>query len=254
MDRLEKRIEQLGKLKQYKNLSKEDLEKVAKERIEKENIEEAFDNIKSSVERKKAIALTEKYLDGHLIEDSGDLDTLHRLVYLEILADRIKDFIETESKEKDGAIPMKMVSQLMELETQIVATKKTIGLCKKEEQEQVSNATEIVENLKSRFKKWINQADNRSNYTVRCVNPECGKTFLIRRRLDKDKDEVIEHPWFIEGGVLFNKELFRCFLSKKPLTDENMKKILNVSGDYLEWIMKKYLVEIHLEDNAEKSH
>jgi hypothetical protein len=65
---------------------------------------------------------------------------------------------------------------------------------------------------------------------------------LIRRRLDKEKDEVVSHPWFIDGGILFNKQLF-IDLELKKISIDQAARYLNASQDYIQWIQLNYPID-----------
>jgi hypothetical protein len=238
MDELtEKKVKKLKTLKQYKDKSEEEILEILE--AKKPKILESTN--KQYVDREEELFAEElynKYLKEVQIETSSDKSDLDTLVYLEVLSHRTKKFLTDESKET-GANDPKMIQKLIDINTEIRETKSALGLNKKNSDSQ--SGDQVIESLKNRFHTWINQPENRANYTGKC--PSCKKMFLIRRRLDLEKDEILEHPWFVEGGILFNKEVWKLF-DEGTITDERVAKILNVSvKDYREWIYKHYKIE-----------
>jgi hypothetical protein len=238
MDELtEKKVKKLKTLKQYKDKTEEEILEI----IESKKPKSLESTNKQYVDREEELFAEElynKYLNEVQIETSSDKSDLDTLVYLEVLSHRTKKFLTDESKET-GANDPKMIQKLIDINTEIRETKTALGLNKKNSDSQ--SGDQVIESLKKRFHTWINQPENRANYTLKC--PGCKKTILIRRRLDLEKDEILEHPWFVEGGILFNKEVWKLF-DEGTITDERVAKILNVSvKDYREWIYKHYKIE-----------
>jgi len=234
-------------LPQYKNLSEEELYKKIDEYLQRDELLGSLTFAINKEEKEFAQNLLDRYLEESSLESAAEKDTLRQLIDLEILAERYKKILKTEYEKANPAIPRDDVEQLRETEKQILELKKNLGLtANKDEQE--NNVAKIMEDMKLRFNKWINQPENRSNFTFQCHN--CGETFLLRRRLDKEKDEIKIHPWFIEGGILFNKEIF-IDLSQGKITREQAARYLDCSVDYLEWILKEYPIEKDLEQENE---
>jgi len=232
---LEKTIKKLRNLSQYKNLSEEEINKIAQERLDKDEILGSLTFCINDEERKFAQTILENYLAQSSFENFSERQTLGQLIDQELLAKRMKEKLKTEYNTANPAICLDMVERLDKVVERIEELKEKLGLTRKENE--INNAAQIIEDLKLRFNKWINIPENRSNYTFQCF--KCGQTVLIRRRLDKEKDEVREHPWFIEGGILFNKEIF-IDLNDKKITEEQAARYLDCSIEYLKWIKDNY--------------
>jgi hypothetical protein len=234
-------------LPQYKNLSEEELYKKVDEYLQKDEMLGSLTFAVNAEEKKFAQELLNRYLEESSLESAAEKDTLRQLIDLEILAERYKKILKTEYEKSNPAIPKDDVEQLRETEKQIQLLKKDLGLSSNRD-DQVNNVAKIIEDYKIRLRKWINMPENRSNYTFQCHN--CGETFLVRRRLDKEKDEIKTHPWFIEGGILFNKEIFKDLTDGK-ITQEQAARYLDCSIDYLAWILKEYPLEKDIEQEED---
>jgi hypothetical protein len=233
-------VKKLKNLAQYKNKTEEELISIAEKQIENNRFLDKLSFVNDDDEKKYARDLFESYMSEYEITDVGDKDTLYQLIDLELLAFKIKKAINDSGKDAKGAIPMRLVETLHQHMESITKLKQQLGMTKAEKEKNTSDAVRAIESLKIRFKLWINQAENKANYTLKC--PHCLSYVLIRRRIDKDKDEVLEHPWFINGGILFNRYLFQ-YLEEGKLTEEEVCNILKVSKDYLGWIRKKFRIE-----------
>lgn len=241
----EGKIKKLKSLPQYKNFTEEQLRKVV---MDKEAKEEVLDllSLEDEKEREYAQKLLDIYLSEYQIEAFSDRDNLNHLIYLQISVDRIKKQLNKISKDTPDFIPQRALEQLQELNSQIIDFKKLLGMNKSEQDKQYADVSSVIENLKTRFHRWINEPEHKANYQIKCG--KCGHLFLIRRRLDKDKDEILtDHPWFIEGGILFNLELFKCYKEGK-VSKDNMVKILACSPDYIDWLEKKFSAQLEKEN------
>lgn len=246
MDELTKQLNKIRTLRQYKGKSEEELIEIAQKQIDKSKVIESFSGFDEPEEIKYAKQLFDVYVNEYHPETSSDRDNLNHLIYLQVLIERIKKQLNKKSKDEPEFIPTRALEQLGELNSQLLEFKKLLGMTSEEKEKNQSDAVRSIENLKERFHKWINLPDNRANYQIKCGG--CGHLMLVRRRLDKEKDEIsFEHPWFIEGGILFNKELFKCYLNKK-ISKEELVKILTCSPDYIDWILRKFGTEIDKEN------
>lgn len=245
MNPIEKKKEQLKGLKQYVNFSEEELLKEAEKKIAEDQLEAELLMVVNPEELDSAKKLYTDYTAEYSIETSADKSTLYDLIYFEILNLRIKKYLNENQKGKDGVSPIvhtQTIETLQKNTEKITLLKSQLGMTKKDADKENADVVKITENLKQRFHRWINQPENRANYTIKC--PHCLNLFLIRRRLDKEKDEVSGHPWFINGGILFNKHLF-TMLARGEITLEDTAKILNTSTDYIDWIRKHYKIEVN---------
>lgn len=233
----EKLIKRLRGLKQNKNLSDSEIEQLVNRRLEEEELREAFYGL-TNEEIEKGVKLYFKYLADNSFESLAEKSTLINIIYKEILKMRMQEFIKKESENKDGAVPISMSEKIMEMDTQILSEKTKLGMLK--DKTNSLGGADVIEDLKARFKTWINKPENRSEYECQCHN--CGQVLLIRRRIDKEKDLVKEHPWYINGGTFFNKEIFKDYINKK-ITKQQVCRYLDCAEDYLEWILKNYPME-----------
>ena len=244
MSNINKIAKKLRNLPQYKNLSEEEIELKAKEQAEKEELLGSLTFAINDEERNYAKNLLENYLAENSVETFADKETLRQLIDLELIVKRIKEQLKKEYEKANPVTPLQMIDELEKLNEQINELKEKLGFVRKDGEEKSSYS--IIEDLKNRFKKWINMPDNRANYTLAC--PKCEELILIRRRIDKEKDEVKQHPWYREGGLLFNKEIF-ADLNDKQITKEQAARYLDCSVDYIDWILNNYPIS---EDKIEE--
>jgi hypothetical protein len=239
MTKLERIFKRLRGLQQYKDFSDEQLKALAQEKVDKEVTDTDCFYVNEE-EKKFAESLHAQYLEEYGVETSADKDTLQHLISLSVIRERIKKDMNKSYSEKDGAINTRMLETFNAVSEQIIETKESLGMTKKEAEKNQSDGVRAIEQMKLRFHAWINKAENKANFTVKC--PCCSKFFLIRKRLDKMNEETMEHPWFIFGGILFNKHLFQM-LSENKISREDVAKVLNASEDYIDWIYAHYKLE-----------
>lgn len=234
MDSLEKIRKNINNLPQYKDKTSEEKDIISKEIFEKQEI---LNSLTFCLDEEKDFAsnLLEKYLAESSMESFSDKDTLRQLIDLEIILERIKTLLNTEYKKANAAIPLQMLEQLTSLNNQVMDLKESLGLSQKKDEKK--DTVKVIDNMLERFHKWINKPENRSNYEFQC--PKCAEIFILRQRLDKISDEVREHPWFIEGGILFNKEIFKD-LDLGKISEDQVVRYLNVTLDYVKWIKQNY--------------
>lgn len=240
-DKIEKYILKIKKLKQYQDVDDKTLQEIAEKHFEKDELEQELEKAVGSdkeeiIEAKKRF---EAYLaEFPILENEVEKNGLIRLVYLEILGLRLQKVLNQDTAQ----VPSKVLESLCENNKQINEQKVALGILKKEDAEE-TELHKILNELIRRQDEWINLPENRANYSYKCAS--CGEWQLIRRRIDKEKDLVIKHPFFIVGGILFNKEVWKLFDEGK-ITDEEVAKILDVKEkDFREWIYKLYKQEVN---------
>jgi len=184
-------------------------------------------------------SLIGKYLATTNIENSSDKELLKQLAYLELSIHRLQLSLNEASKESNIQ-PSKDLESYNKAIEQCIKIKKQLGLIE-EDDKSGNDAVRALNVLKSRFKKYINCPENRANFTYRCDS--CGNLQLVRRRLDKEKDTIMVHPWFVKGGLLFNEATFRLHYEGK-ITEKDVCDILNVSIDYFPWLYENYRIEL----------
>jgi hypothetical protein len=231
---LDKKVNKLRNLPQYKNKTEEELELLAKQQLERDELLCSL-TFALPEEKKWAQDLLEKYLAQSSLTSAAEKDTLKQLIDNSVLMERIKKYLNTEYNKPNSAIPLQMIEQVNELSAKIEELKDRLGLTQKKNEK--NDVSKIISDLTERFHKWINRPENRCNYEFQC--PKCEEIFLIRRRLDKEKDEIMEHPWFIEGGILFNKEIF-IDLELGKISEDQARRYLNATLDYIRWIKTNY--------------
>ncbi len=244
MNQLDKIKNRIKNLQQNKHLTDEQLNVIAEKQLQEEEILNSLTFCVNDLEKKYAKKLLENYLFENTIETFADKETFRLLIDYEILNRRIKEELKKEYSKANPTIPMKLVEEMENIGNQILILKEKLGFVRKDREEKSSYS--IIEDLKNRFKKWINMPDNRANYTLAC--PKCEELILIRRRIDKEKDEVKQHPWYREGGLLFNKEIF-IDINDKKITKEQAARYLDCSVDYIDWILNNYPIS---EDKIEE--
>ena len=217
-------IQKLRNMKQYKNLSDIELEQLVDKKIREEELLMAFVGIGDD-KKQKAIQLYEQYLSEHSFESLAEKSTLINLVYLEMLNDQIKEYIEQEQKDKKGAIPLKMTEQLVENTNQIMELKEKLGMMKDADSE---NALEIINELKEKALAYYNE--HAGETYIKC--PECQS--LIRLLMKVDGLEPAKATFF-RGTTLYNEKLMELYHYKK-LTIEEVAEILGVNSKYITFI------------------
>ncbi len=198
--KIEREFKRLKNLKQNKNKSDQELQKlyqnaqinVAKREIK---VDERF-----SDEREKifVIELFEHYVATYEFEKFTDLCTLQSLIYEEVLLKRIQNHINSLfEKNKDTYLDKRERETLTETEKRIEELKIKLGIDKEDAEINELSALQLLE---QRFEKHINV--NKHEFTIICEN--CKKLLLLRKRV-KDFD-CIEHPWFA-GRWFFNYQI-----------------------------------------------
>jgi len=228
----EKLIKRYSKLKQYRDKSPEELEKIAIRKLEEEELKTYFVGLMDA-EIDKAISLYYKYIDENSFENLAEKTTLINLVYLETLKERMQSFIKKESEEKAGAIDLRMTEQLLNLDSQILELKEKLGMLKGEKEDSI---VKRWEELKEKCLKYYEE--HAAEFYNKC--PYCNK--LFPSILPPDKLDPQTSSWF-KGTTLYNKETFDLY-HKKRITIEEAARILGVSKNYIEFMY----TEIYLKE------
>jgi uncharacterized C2H2 Zn-finger protein len=228
----EKYFNKLKSLNQYKTLSEEELYKVVDKKILEEELINSFVGL-NEIEKIKAIQLYDKYVTENSFENLAEKSSLTNLVYLEALNDRIKLFIEKEEKERNGAIPIQMVEQLISNNEQIMKLKDQLGMLKNKDNDSFLIAWE---ELKRKALAYYNT--HAGETFVKC--PECQKLFRLLMKIDGL--EVVKASFF-KGTSLYNTKLLKLYEDKR-LTVEEVAEILEVHSKYIDFIFQNiYLKE-----------
>lgn len=241
-EELEKIYNKLKGLKQYRDFSEKKLLAIAQRKSELDYFEKMY-GVENKEEEQIASDLLDKYQDEYEFETVAEKEQLFRLIYFRLIDYRLKKIINTTYSDKNfKSIPTKDLEILYNNEKQILTIEKELGLSKAEREKTQNEIVKVQEIKKKKFHNWINDPDNRANYEYPC--PYCKKWVLVRRRLDKEKDVILKHPWFVKGGILFNHKLWEL-LENGKITEEECKEILGgVDSEYFNWIRKNYRLEI----------
>jgi hypothetical protein len=231
MDR-DRMIQQQTNLKQNQGKSPEEIAELVDRKIQEEELLTAFIGL-SDTEKIKAIQLYNQYVTEHSFESLAEKSTLINLVYLEILNDRVKLFIEQEGNEKKGAIPLKMTEQLVANTTQIMELKEKLGMMRDAESE---SALDLFNEVKEKCLRYYEE--HAAEFQNKC--PHCQQTFPSI--LPPDKLESCSSSWF-KNTTLYNYDVFDAY-HKKEITIDRAAKILGVHKNYIE----KMYNEIYLKE------
>ena len=223
MDR-DREIQRQTNLKQNQGKSPEEIAEIVDKKIREEELLTAFVGL-GDTEKHKAIQLYEQYVSEHSFEALAEKSTLINLVYLEILNDRIKMFIEQEGKDKNGAIPLRMTEQLVANTTQIMELKERLGMMKDADTE---NALDLINELKE---KALAYYETHAGETyVKC--PECQSLFRLLMKIDGLEPAKAT---FFRGTTLYNQKLMELYHYKK-VTLEDCAEIMGVNHKYITFI------------------
>jgi len=237
MDRLELIKKRYKKLQQYKDLSEEEITKLAEEKLEKEKKTEKLNMFNDAEEKELASSIMEKYSQYNL-EDEAEKDTLNQLVYLEVIVERVKTFINKEFLDKQS-IPMAMLEELRALNTQVLELKEALGVNKEKERE---DWVDVWDDLK---KKTLNYYEtHKGQNTVKC--PYCYQIFHLLMKTDNLTAE--KSTWF-KGTLLYNIKVFKLYDEKK-ITKEDAAEILGAATWYVDLLYTNlYLKEKNAKAN-----
>ena len=221
MDELEREVKKLKNLVQNKNKSQEELEILAKEKIERSEILGAL-KFTLPGEEKFAKELLEKYLSAKSFEIFAERDTLRTLIDFEIILERVKSYINTETSKANPVPPVQMLDQLQKFSEHIEDLKDKLHLTEKEEQKTV-----LDEWNKLKAKALAYYKESEGCNVVKC--PECKKLFMLLKDV---KNYTAEKILMFRRTILYNHKLFELYDQKK-LTIEEMAEILGVGIDYI---------------------
>jgi adenylate cyclase class IV len=232
MKDLESLIKKLKNLPQYKNKTEEEIEIVAKSKLEKDAILNSLAFCKDD-EVEFASELLEEYLAESSIISFSDKQLLSQLIDIEVLMSRIKKELKKEYEKTNATVPLHMSEELRNLTEEAYTLKERLGLTK----DKVSqNVMEEWEKLKAKALEYYKESGG-SNL---CRCPYCQKTFLILKDLKNCHTEKL--PLF-KKTTLYNQKLFEM-LEQNRISQEELATVLGCGVDYIEFIFQKvYLAE-----------
>lgn len=249
IQRLEIIKARLSRLKQYKNCSAEELNSLALKKLEekkarkalKQRVREAkkvgdFDNeydlmgeFTTKTEKKLASALLASYLKDYTIETIADRNTLKEIIYLEVNQIRLQEKLNEFFDQKTKTVPIDLIEIIHKNSDAIIKLKNTLGLNKSKEAKK--EAYDVLQHLFQRAEKW--RAENQGSRTLVC--PHCSKMVLLKIRTTFYDTQ--KHPFF-KDKILYNAHLIKLYTENK-LSRDDVAKVLEVSPDYVDWLVEK---------------
>ena len=220
----DREIQKQTNLKQNKDKSPEEIAEIVDKKIREEELSQSFVGL-NETETKKALNLYDCYVSEHSFESLAEKSTLVDLVYLEILNDRIKMFIQQEGEDKNGAVPLRMNERLTFNTTQITQLKETLGMLKDKEDE---SALDLKNELEEKALKYYDE--HAGETYVKC--PECQNLFRLLMKVD---DLLPAKATFFRGTTLYNEKLMELYHYKK-VTITELAEIFGVNDKYITFI------------------
>jgi len=232
MTQLDKKINQLKKLIQYKNYSDAELADVAKASLEREkSFKTEWVGFKSE-ETRKANELLRTYIEKYSITKFSDREDLKTLVENEILKQRI----QKELHDQKGIPPKYAIDSLNTLQNQILNLKEKLGVFAGKDK---SDFYIFWERYKNKMQLYAETHE--AECTFKC--PSCGKYALLLFKVD---DYNTFNFNLLRGTFIYNKELMEE-IEKGTLTETRVAKILGCSVDYITGCYN----EIYLKDKSQ---
>jgi len=227
-------IKKLSNLKQNKNLSDEQLEKLAQKNVVLSDLVNSG-NFLDDAEKKLAKKIFEAYLEKLDYENFSDLSTLSTLVYNEILSLRVQKSInECTTKDGKAYISDKLLKSHTDLTKEILYLKEKLGINKEQKEDEFS----ALQLLKKRFHSWIQENRDSCTIAVPFTCQSCGRDdvkMVLLRKIVKDF-EAVDHPWF-QGRFYINKYLIELVEAGK-MTKEDCAKAHQVSVDHINFAIQ----------------
>jgi len=243
-DRLiENRVKQIRKLKQYKGKTENELIETATQQVEQKIKSKLFrlEGDYSGSEKKFAQLLFDKYIENSYVEHPGEVNTLNKLIFLEVLAKRIENQLNirtTSEKEKNKFIPKYVMGDYLALLDKIMGIKKQLGVLGGKDNNFLEFWVKFLKKLK------IYVSTHSGEFYFKC--PYCKQMALILRKI-KDYDTF---PFtMFRGTKLYNEKLL-SLIEEGRLTVREVSEVWGLPrDDYVKGIYEK----IYLEERRQKS-
>jgi len=219
VDELNKVKQKLKNLRQYKDLSDEELEELAREKL----LEPKWEGLLPE-EKKEAKKKYEAYKSFYNIKSYSDIELLATLIYNEVLENRYKKMIKSAAL-KSVLPSSSLIRSLGEIEDRILVIREKLGLLNKSEKNEFKT---FMEKVKTYWK------ERGADQAVVC--PYCGE--MIHLAPNMKYFEAHKFP-FIKSRILYNEHLIKLYKSGK-ITLEDVAKVLMTSIKYVEWVIKKF--------------
>ena len=224
---VDKKVQQLKKLKQYKETPEEYLIDIAKRKLlEKEQeLDFSLDDVwKNKTERIKAQELLDEYLKINHVS-KNNFEQLKNLVYYDIMLLRLQKQISDAD-----TVDTRVLSALNDATKQALELRKQLGFLVDKSKE---SPYDYIQKLFKKFEVWREQ--NLDGRSTTC--PHCKEIFFLKIRTDKY--EPTKHPWFT-GKVYTNDILWKWYKKDKKITKEEMAEVLKTHPDFIDWLDKHF--------------
>lgn len=230
-DKIEKYIAKISKLAQYQGCDEKTLREVAEKHFEKTSLEAELEKAIGSdkEELKEAKKRFESYLaEFPILEGEIEKAGLIRLIFLEIVAIRLQKVLNQNTDSVSG----KTLESYKEMLDEINNQKVFLGMCKNEDEKEVE-VHKILGELARRQDAWINQPDNRANYSYKCIVE--GSKVLLANFTIKNIEEVEIGEEII--GIKKNnkgKSSFWYYTKQRVLNkiDSGFKEVCEIETNY----------------------
>lgn len=230
---VQNQIKKLKNLPQYKNFTQEQFVEKAKQLLLKQtkglDLTGLFDD---TAEKKLAKQLVQKYLTDFKPRTVSEKNDLKSLLYLEIIQYRLQNLMNTHTKDKNGAVEVRMMKAVHENIANISLLKEKLGISSVDKGRALSDGLKNWELLQEKAKVW--REENLGSRNMVCSY--CGKMNLLR--IKTDSYDTVKHPFF-KDRWLANEHLVQLYVDRK-ISKQDVAKVLEVSTDYVEWLLKKW--------------
>ncbi len=222
---------QIRKLKQNSNKTEEEIELLAQQKIKQEELLDSISYLSDDVEKKFALNLLNEYAQYNL-ESPSEKDTLNQLIYIDILIERVKKFLNIESSKANPTVPISMTEELRNLNEQSLKLKEALGMNKDKKD---SNLVETLDELEKKALAYYEEHKGCNEFQC----PYCQGIFHLL--WDRTNCKEIKSVWF-KGTMLYNEALLDLY-DKKIIDKEKCAEILGVSDYEVDIVYELFLNE-----------
>ncbi len=177
------------------------------------------------------------YRKKYHFDSISDLQLLEELVYRESLQERYKKKILAIANKKEvkeeNVVPTYVLRALDENLSKQLEIKDKLGLFDTNKNDEYK-AFEILE---KKFEIW--KEEHIEERKIVC--PFCKEIFFLNIRTDKYIPSKLK---LFKNKVLCNEELWKLYKEEGKITKDDMAKILNVSPDYIDWLVEHIYKDI----------
>jgi len=246
MTDLQKEINKLSKLVQYRKKDKSTIERLAQLNVWRRqiNIENRFE---SSTDKELANKIFDNYLQNYEFQNFTDVQNVADLCYEEVLRENVqKEISKIITDEKTKFVPDKLIQSLHNIESRIWELKEKAGIVGTKEKDDLT----ALQEYEKKMKVYIAFHRNEFTFYSPFICNNCGKKdaipVLIRRRCNKENFEILKHPAF-SGRFLYNIEIMKDVREEK-ITKEQAARYLRTSVKYIDWVLENEYKIIEIDD------